>query len=114
MIQEKYMDFNCAAGLVKQRFVTITPATDSVAYCSAGAQADGITIGDESNLKISVLLLNNLYASWWVDCAATVTKGDDLEVGADGKAQTLAAGTKVGVAKTAGSTTAPCVGYNAD
>ena len=57
MKQAGMLQFICASGLVKYRFVTIDKANDTVAYTAAGAKPDGVTLGDESNLKIAVQLL---------------------------------------------------------
>ena len=112
MYQEKYMDFKCASGLKANRYVSVTPATDTVAYTAAGAQPDGVTIRDEDNLKISVQLLNNNYASYKIDLAGTVSVGDELQVTTDGKAIQQTNGAIAGYAKIAGVDGSLGVGYN--
>ncbi len=112
MVQEKYMDFVCADGLLAERFVTITAGTDSVAYTAAGAQPDGITIGDEDNLKISVQLINNIYMSFALYSEGIIALGADIQVGTDGKAITHSTGIVACVAKTAGVADGTVYGYN--
>lgn len=114
MIQTKYLDFICATGLVAKRFVTITKSTDTVAYTAAGAKADGITIGDESNLKISVQLLANLNMSFWFDSLGVIAAGGKVEVGANGAGQAQVAGAVVCYAKAACVASQFGVGYNTD
>lgn len=112
MIQKEVMDFVCASGLVKQRFVTIDKANDTVAYTSAGEKPDGITIGDEDNLVIAVQLLGNLNASFWFDAAGTIAVGDEVEVTTDGKGQKQVSGAIACYAKIAAVDGSSGVGYN--
>jgi len=112
MIQKQYMDFTCATGLLAKRFVTITKSTDTVAYTVAGAKPDGITIGDESNLKISIQLLGNLNSSFWFDSVGVIAKGGEVEVGVDGKGQIQASGAIACYAKIAAVADSFGVGYN--
>ncbi|GAG10106.1 unnamed protein product, partial [marine sediment metagenome] len=112
MIQKQVMDFVCAAGLLRNRFVTITRSTHAVAYTAAGGVADGITIGDESNLKIAVQLLGNLNSTFFFDAAGVFAVGDEIEVTTDGKGIKQAAGAVVCYAKDAGVDGSFGVGYN--
>jgi len=114
MIQQRTMQFTCAAGLVQQRFVTVTKSTDTVAYTAAGAKPDGITVGDESNLRIEVLLLDSLFQSFYFDSAGTIAVGDEVEVGADGKGQKQTNGAIACYAKTATVVNGFGVGYNTE
>jgi hypothetical protein len=114
MIQEKYMDFVCASGLVAKRFVTITKSTDTVAYTAAGSKPDGITIGDESNLKISVQLIGNLNVSFWFDSLGVIAKGGEVEVGANGAGQAQSAGAIACYSKIAATAGSFGVGYNTE
>lgn len=86
MVQSQYQKFICASGLVKFRFVTIDVANNTVAYTAAGAKPDGVTIGDESNLVIEVLLLSTQFESFWIDATGTITSGEPIQVGASGTA----------------------------
>lgn len=112
MIQAGMLQFICATGLVKHRFVTITVGTDTVAYTAAAAAADGITLGDESNLKIAVQLLDDKSKSFYFDAAGVIALGDDVEVGADGKGVVQSAGSVVCIAKNATVDGSLGVGYN--
>lgn len=112
MIQKEVLDFTCAAGLVQKRFVTIDKANDTVAYTAAGAKPDGITIGDEDNLRISVQLLGNLNASFWFDALGVIAVGDEVQVGANGTGIKQVAGAIACYAKTAAVSGSFCVGYN--
>lgn len=112
MIQERIIDFVCAAGLVKNRFVTITKSNKSVAYTAAGAKPDGITITDESNLQIGVQLLANLERTFFFDAAGVIAIGAEVEVGADGKGQTQTSGAIACYAMTAAVANSICTGYN--
>ena len=112
MRQEKYQDFTCASGLLQKRFVTVTAATDSVAYTAAAAAADGITIGDEDNLRISVLLFEGMSESFYFDVVAALTKGENVEVGADGKGTPEDEGSVVCISKTAAAAGSFGTGYN--
>ena len=111
MIQKQYLDFNCAADLAMHRFVTVTPGTDSVAYTAEAAAPDCIKIGNESNLRISVKMLDNLNESFWFDANGTIAVGDDVEVGADGKGVVQDAGAIACVAKIAAVVGSNGVGY---
>lgn len=111
MIQGKYLDFNCAADLAMHRFVTITPGTDTVAYTAAAAAPDAVTVGNESNGRISVHILGNLNESFWFDAAGTIAVGDDVEVGADGQGVVQSAGAIACVAKIAAVNGSNGVGY---
>ena len=113
MKQRDMLQFICASGLVNQRFVTITKSTDTVVYTAAGAKPDGITVGDESNLKIAVQLLADLNSSFYFTSVGVIAIGGDVEVGADGKGQALAAGGSIAcTAKTAATANSSCTGYN--
>lgn len=80
MKQARTQKFVCASGLLARRFVTITPGTDSVAYTAAGAKPDGVTVGDEDNLVIEVLLLETMYESFEFDAAGTIAEGNEVQV----------------------------------
>jgi len=112
MKQARYLDFTCAAGLLKYRFVSITKSTDTVAYTAAGAQPDGITIGDEDNLVISVQLLGNLYESFFFYPAGIIAKGGAVQVGASGKGTAQVAGAIACYAKVSTVADAVGTGYN--
>lgn len=112
MIQEKYLQFSCAADLVAKRFVIINKVAGSVAYCPSGVKPDCITIGDERNLVITVQLLGNLNASFWFESIGVIPAGGEVEVGADGKGQAQSAGAIACYAKIAAVANSFCVGYN--
>lgn len=110
----RYQKFTCADGLVKYRFVTITPSTDTVAYTATGAKPDGVTIGDEDGLVIEVLLLNNMYESFQVDAVGTIAVGDELQVSTDGQAITQTNGAVACIAKSTAVSGSVVIGYNYD
>lgn len=112
MIQKEVMDFICATGLVKYRFVVVDKVTDIVTYCPAGEKPDGITVGDEDNLKIAVQLLGNLNASFWFDATGVIARGDEIQVGANGTGIKQTSGAIACYAKIAAVSGAWCVGYN--
>jgi hypothetical protein len=112
MIQSGNLTFACATELVRGRFVTITAATDTVAYTAGAAAADGITIGDSENGVVAVQLLKDVSKSFWFEAAGTLAIGDDVEVGADGKGVVQNAGATVCIAKTAGVAGSFVTGYN--
>jgi len=112
MIQKEVMDFICATGLVKYRFVVIDKVTDIVTYCPAGEKPDGVTVGDEDNLKIAVQLLGNLNASFWFDATGVIARGDEVQVGANGTGIKQTSGAIACYAKIAAVSGAWCVGYN--
>lgn len=91
--------FNCAYGLVKGRFVTLTRATNTVVYTVAEAAPTHITVADEENLLIACLDVNDVSTSTLVEAATGgITAGDELEVATGGKVDTADSGVSVGFA----------------
>lgn len=111
MIQRNNLTFKTDTDLARGRYVTITPSTDKVAYATAAGSADGITIGESDNSVVSVQLLSDTSASYFVEAEETISLGHGIEVGTDGKAASLSAGTEVGIAKTAGINGSFVTGY---
>jgi len=111
MIQRNNLTFKTATDLVRGRYVSITPSTDTVAYATAAGSADGVTIEESDNGVVSVQLLSDTSASYFVEAEATIALGDSIEVGTDGKATPLVVGTEVGIAKTAGINGSFVTGY---
>ena len=101
MYQVDTLRFTATAGMLINRFVTITPATDSIAYTTAGEAPDGITVGDESNLVQEVAILSKIQGSFIFDAAGVIDVGDETEVGTDGKAVVKDAGVAACLAKIA-------------
>lgn len=112
MIQVGNLSFKCATGLARGRFVSITPATDTVAYTNASEKADAITLGNESGGTIAVQLLSDTSSSFFFESEGTIGIGDGIEVGTDGKGLILGAGIEVAVAKSATIDGSMGTGYN--
>ncbi len=110
LTQEKMLQFACASGLVKDRFVTITAGV--VAYAAAGAKADGITISDEEGLKIEVMPLASLYMSFKFDALGTIAAHGEVQVGANGTGVPQTTGAIVCYAMGACVSGSIGVGYN--
>lgn len=116
MVQNEFLTFNAPTGMARFRFVTITLATDTVAYTAADGAADAITIGNEANGVIAVQLLSDTSKSFWFEAAGAIAVGEEVMVGADGKGIKWVTDTtppeKVCIAKSVGVDGAVVAGYN--
>lgn len=102
------LNFGSATKLEEGRAVTINDAAGTVAYTGAGLAADGITLGpgnDDSRFTaggaseytVEVVTFGSIDGSELVEAGAAVSKGDELEVGTDGKLITRTAGVTTGL-----------------
>lgn len=112
MKQARTFIFVSANTLVRGRFVTITPSTNTVAYTSAGAKPDGITIGDAENGVIEVMLLSTMYESFYFDAGGTIAIGDEIQVTTDGKGIKQTNGAIACYAKSTAVDGSLCTGFN--
>ena len=99
--------FECPVDYVESRCVTIDHANGTVVYTTAGLVPDGVTRGIANNdnfnstYTIEVEAINAIRGSRFVDLAADVAKGDELEViGVLGKVQPQSGGTAIGLRAT--------------
>lgn len=112
-VQKSPLTFFASTDLAEGRFVTITKSDNTVAYTSAAAEADAITISEaESGEAVSVQMLSDTSSTFLMECGGTVSKGGNVEVGSDGKAVPEDAGDVVAIAKKAGVSGALIEGYN--
>lgn len=112
-IQENFLTFKCATDLERGRFVTITPATDTVAYTSAAAAANAVTVGKGENGVVAVQMLGDKSKSFWFEAGATIAVGANVEVGTDGKGITrTSTNAIVAIAKQVGVANTLTTGYN--
>ncbi len=90
--REKTLSFECATELKQARAVTIDHANGTVAYTAAGVIPNAVTRCNAEVRQIApgvrtveVLQLNTWDGAKFVELEGTVVKGDQLEVGTDGK-----------------------------
>ena len=103
MMQVDSLRVNSPAGIPKGRAVTLTHATQTVAYTAAAAAGEYITISDEENGVISIKKLTTFSGKIYAEAGGTVTMGSDLEVvGAVGKFINKTAGVAVAKAGISG------------
>jgi len=112
MIQRDNLTFKCATDLKPYRFVSITAATDTVAYTAVAVQPDAVTIAEGENGVVAVQLLSDTSRSFFIEVRGTVAIGDGLEVGLDGTAVVNDEGEIACVAKSAGVDGSLVTGYN--
>lgn len=96
------LTYECAAGLLGRRCVTLTDATATVAYTAAGDTPTHVTLGDAYLSGgvdvVDVQPIATLNGTEYVTAGAAILIGADLEVvGAVGKVQTKAAGDSIGL-----------------
>lgn len=117
MVQNENLTFKAPTGMKRFRFVTVTIATDTVAYTAENDAPDAITLGDEENGVISVQLLSDTSKSFWFEAAGAIAVGEEVMVSADdGKGIKWVTDDtppeKVCVAKSVGVDGAIVTGYN--
>ena len=101
--KDLYMQANAATALLKNRFVTLTHSTGVVAYTAAGAIPTHITVGDAvlkvdgTTYSVDIKRIDQVSGADALYAAAAIAKGAAIEVGADGKAQTLSTGAYTGL-----------------
>ena len=112
MIQSGNLTFKCATALAARRFVTITEATDIVAYTAEDALAEAITLSDSDNGVVSVQLLSDTSRSFFYDVEDIIALGGVVGVGTDGKGKADDTSVDVCLAKNAVVAGAIGTGYN--
>lgn len=86
------------------RFVDITLSTGKIAYSSSASSSDAITVSRGGDGEaVSVHMIGDKSRTALVESEESITKGDDIEVGSNGKAAVYSAGTIHGTARSAGA-----------
>lgn len=76
----------CSGTLERNRFATITKATNTAAYAGAGSEVDGVITARSANNKVSVYPVSSKKRTFLIKLLSAVSRGDALFPAIDGQA----------------------------
>jgi hypothetical protein len=78
----------CSGTLERNRFATITKATNTAAYAGAGDEVDGVITARSANSKVSVYPVSSKKRTFLIKLLSNVSRGDALFPAPNGQAVT--------------------------
>lgn len=78
----------CSGTLERNRFATITKATNTAAYAGAGSEVDGVITARSANNKVSVYPVSSKKRTFLIKLLSAVNRGDALFPAPNGQAVT--------------------------
>lgn len=76
----------CSGTLERNRFASITKATNTAAYAGAGSEVDGVITARSANSKVSVYPVSSKKRTFLIKLFSAVSRGDALFPAPDGQA----------------------------
>lgn len=76
----------CSETLERNRFASITKATNTAAYAGAGSEVDGVITARSANNKVSVYPVSSKKRTFLIRLLSAVNRGDALFPATDGQA----------------------------
>lgn len=76
----------CSGTLERNRFASITKATNTAAYAGAGSEVDGVVTARSANNKVSVYPVSSKKRTFLIKLLSAVDRGDALFPATDGQA----------------------------
>lgn len=76
----------CSGTLERNRFASITKATNTAAYAGAGSEVDGVITARSANSKVSVYPVSSKKRTFLIKLLSAVSRGDALFPATDGQA----------------------------